>query len=222
MIGLKHITKTYGADETLVRALDDVSFSVKKGGFAAIMGPSGSGKSTLMNILGCMDSGVSGEYSFFGRDVFSLSGDELCEIRNKMIGFVFQGFHLLPEYTAVENAALPLIYSGVPRAERERRAGELLFAVGLKGREYHTPKKLSGGQCQRVAIARALINDPDCILADEPTGNLDGRTGAEIMELLCSFNKQGKTVILITHSKEIAGYADERYFLRDGRLYADR
>lgn len=219
MIELKHITKTYGKDENTVCALNDISMHVEKGGFVSVMGPSGSGKSTLMNVLGCMDRKVSGEYDLFGSDVFSLTPEELCEIRNRRIGFVFQGFNLLMRHTAEENVMLPMVYAGKTRYEREKRSYELLKEVGLEGRYGHTPSELSGGQCQRVAIARALANDPELILADEPTGNLDTKTGAEIMKLFDELHEKGRTIILITHSDDIAAYARRTYFIRDGRLY---
>ena len=222
MIELKHITKVYGKNETTVHALNDVSMSVRRGGFAAVMGPSGSGKSTLMNVLGCMDRKVSGEYSLFGTDVFSLTQDQLCEIRNKRIGFVFQGFNLLMRHTAAENVVLPMMYAGISRTERERRAMRLLSDVGLEGRENHTPLELSGGPCQRVAIARALANEPEVLLEDEPTGNLDTKTGTDVMKLLSELNARGRTIILITHSDDIAAYAETAYYLKDGRIYEHR
>lgn len=222
MIELKHITKIYGRGETAVRALDDVSIRVRRGGFAAVMGPSGSGKSTLMNVLGCMDGKVSGEYSLFGTDVFSLNRDELCEIRNRRIGFVFQSFNLLNRHTAAENVVLPMMYAGIPKKEREERARKLLFDVGLKGRENHTPSELSGGQRQRVAIARALANEPEVLLADEPTGNLDTKTGRDVMKILSELNAAGRTIILITHSDDIAEYAGKIYHIRDGKIYERR
>ena len=222
MIELKHITKTYGRNENTVCALNDVSMCVNKGDFVSVMGPSGSGKSTLMNVLGCMDRKVSGEYSLFGADIFSLSRDELCMIRNKRIGFVFQGFNLLMRHTALENVMLPMMYAGVSGYERRERARSLLADVGLEGRWNHTPTQLSGGQCQRVAIARALANEPELILADEPTGNLDSKTGSDIMRLFGELSDKGCTIVLITHSIDIAKYARTSYFIKDGRLYEHR
>ena len=169
-----------------------------------------------------MDRKVSGEYSLFGTDVFSLTQDQLCEIRNKRIGFVFQGFNLLMRHTAAENVVLPMMYAGISRTERERRAMRLLSDVGLEGRENHTPLELSGGQCQRVAIARALANEPEVLLADEPTGNLDTKTGTDVMKLLSELNARGRTIILITHSDDIAAYAETAYYLKDGRIYEHR
>ncbi len=218
MIRMRGVTRIYGGGAS-VRALDGVSLNVEKGGFTAVMGPSGSGKSTLMNILGCMDSAATGEYMLADKNVFLMRADELCAIRNKLIGFVFQSFHLLPRYTAAENVELPMLYAGVPARARKKRAAELLSMVGLTGRESHSPSQLSGGQCQRVAIARALANDPGLILADEPTGNLDTRTGGEIMRMLAELNRSGRTVVLITHSDETAAYAKNVVLLRDGRIY---
>jgi putative ABC transport system ATP-binding protein len=199
VIGLEGVSKIYKMGDTAVHALDDVTLAIDEGEFVAIVGPSGSGKSTLMNILGCLDTPTSGKYEFEGKDVSKLNDNELAAIRNLRIGFVFQNFNLLPKLTALENVELPLMYAGKSTAYRRNRAKEMLEAVGLGERLHHKPKELSGGQQQRVAIARALSADPPIILADEPTGNLDTRSGREIMEILKALNQNGKTIILITH-----------------------
>jgi len=206
----------------LVRALDGVSFQIREGEFVAIMGPSGSGKSTLMNLIGCLDSPTMGCYRLAGTDVSGLDRDQLAAIRNRRIGFVFQQFHLLPRTTAQENVELPLIYSDVRRSERHRRAAEALGQVGLGDRVHHHPAQLSGGQQQRVAIARALVNRPILLLADEPTGALDTRTSEEILALFQALNRQGLTIVVVTHEEDVAAHAGRVLQFRDGKLVADR
>jgi putative ABC transport system ATP-binding protein len=215
------VTKVYGSGDAKVIALDKVSVGIPRGGFTAVMGPSGSGKSTFMNLLGCLDTPTSGRYFLDGRDVAGLDRDELARIRNAKIGFVFQQFNLLPRTSALENVELPLLYSGLPVRERRRRARERLVAVGLADREHHHPSQLSGGQQQRVAIARALVNDPAVVLADEPTGNLDSRTSVEILSLLQALNRDGLTIVLVTHEPDIAAFAGRVLVFRDGRLLSD-
>jgi len=202
-------------------ALSGVSFSVGEGEFVAIMGASGSGKSTCMNILGCLDRPTSGEYLLDGLDVGGMTPDQLANIRNKKLGFVFQGFNLLARTPAVENVELPLVYSGLPSKERHAKAMAALEQVGLLGKEFNHSSQLSGGQQQRVAIARALVNDPAVILADEPTGNLDSATSEEIMALFTSLNKQGITIIMVTHEADVAAYAGRRITFRDGHIIGD-
>ena len=202
-------------------ALSGVSFSVGEGEFVAIMGASGSGKSTCMNILGCLDRPTSGEYLLDGLDVGGMTPDQLANIRNKKLGFVFQGFNLLARTPAVENVELPLVYSGLPSKERHAKAMAALEQVGLLGKEFNHSSQLSGGQQQRVAIARALVNDPAVILADEPTGNLDSTTSEEIMTLFTSLNKQGITIIMVTHEADVAAYAGRRITFRDGHIIGD-
>ena len=197
IIEVRNLVKIYKSGETELRALDGVSFSIDRGEFVAIMGPSGSGKSTAMNMLGCLDVPTEGGYVLDGRDVSKLSGDELAKVRNAALGFVFQGFNLLPRLSALDNVALPLVYSGVTSRERARRARESLARVGLESRLKHRPNQLSGGQQQRVAIARALVSEAPIILADEPTGNLDTKTSIEIMDLLCGINDEGRTIVLV-------------------------
>ena len=216
------LTKNYHLEGFPVHALRGISVEISAGEFVAIMGPSGSGKSTFMNLLGCLDSPSSGEYLLAGERVSALSGNALAAIRNRRIGFVFQNFNLLPRTSALENVELPLLYCGVPPAERHRRAVAKLEAIGLGDRMHHHPSQLSGGQQQRVAIARALINDPVLILADEPTGALDTRTSCEIMALLQQLNRDGMTVVLVTHEREIAGFANRTIGFRDGRVVEDR
>ncbi|MBV8969985.1 MAG: ABC transporter ATP-binding protein [Verrucomicrobia bacterium] len=207
--------------DTLIQALRGVSLTIQRNEYLAIMGPSGSGKSTLMNMLGCLDTPSSGRYEFSGKDVASMEDDELAEIRNRQIGFVFQTFNLLPRSTSLQNVELPLIYGGIPAAERRARAEVALRAVGLGDRMEHKPNELSGGQRQRVAIARALVNRPSIILADEPTGNLDSRTGEEIMAVLEDLYQQGNTLVLVTHEEEIAEHARRIVRLRDGLIESD-
>lgn len=221
VINLENVYKIYEMGDTAVHALDDVSLKIDEGEFVAIVGPSGSGKSTLMNILGCLDTPTSGKYEFEGRDVSRLNDNELAAIRNRRIGFVFQNFNLLPKLTALENVELPLMYAGKSTAFRRNRAKEMLEAVGLGGRLHHKPKELSGGQQQRVAIARALSADPPIILGDEPTGNLDTKSGKEIMEILKALNKNGKTIILITHDLNIARQAQRNVHIQDGKIVRD-
>ena len=218
IIEMKHVSKIYSIGGEEVRALDDASLTICEGEFVAIIGPSGSGKSTLMNIMGCLDVADSGEYLLDGQAIEKYSDDELAKIRNRKIGFVFQSFNLLTRMTAFENVALPLIYQGVGTAERKRRAMESLAKVGLEKRAKHRPAELSGGQQQRVAVARALAAQPSLLLADEPTGNLDSRTGDEIMRLFCELNESGITIVLITHSEKVAAQAKRRIRIMDGRV----
>jgi len=222
LIDMQDISKVYVVGDVEVRALDDVSLTVRQGELMAIMGHSGSGKSTLMNILGCLDTPTEGRYLLEGTDVAGLGRDELAEIRNRKIGFVFQGFNLLSRTTALENVELPMLYSGVPAKERREKAMNSLKTVGLEGREHHTPNQLSGGQQQRVAIARAIVNEVPIILADEPTGNLDSRTSIEIMELFQRLNGEARiTVILVTHEPDIASYCKRVVRFTDGRITSD-
>jgi putative ABC transport system ATP-binding protein len=221
ILSVKEIKKTYVMGTQLVHALQSITLDIYKNEYVALMGPSGSGKSTLMNLLGCLDSPSYGEYLLNGQNVSKMSDSELAEIRNKEIGFVFQTFNLLPRISALENVALPLIYAGVSKSERMKRAKEVLSDVGLSDRMDHKPNELSGGQRQRVAIARALVNNPSIILADEPTGNLDSKTSFEIMEILSSLHKSGNTIILVTHEQEIAEHAKRVIKLRDGLVEYD-
>ena len=221
LIEIRALHKAYGLDGVTIQALRGIDLSVAVGEFVAIMGPSGSGKSTLMNILGCLDLADSGSYRLRGRDVTCMDVNALAALRNEEIGFVFQNFNLLPRTSALENVETPLIYAGVARQERHQRAREALQRMGLAERMQHLPNQLSGGQQQRVAIARALVTQPSLLLADEPTGNVDSVTSAEIMSLLGSLNReQGLTIVLITHEPEVAARAQRRLFLRDGLLEA--
>jgi putative ABC transport system ATP-binding protein len=222
VIELDHIHKTYTMGEMEVHALRGISLTIREGEFVAIMGTSGSGKSTTMNIIGCLDRPTKGSYILDGQDVSEMSKDERADIRNKKLGFVFQGFNLLSRTSALENVELPMLYAGIESGERQRRAAEALAAVGLVGRERSHPNQLSGGQQQRVAIARALVNDPALILADEPTGNLDSRTSVEVMEIFQRLNRErGITLILVTHEHDIADYADRVILFKDGKIKKD-
>lgn len=223
LIELKNIRKSYPLDGFDLEILKGINLQIKQGEFVAIMGPSGSGKSTLMNILGCLDSPSSGEYLLDGKNVESLSSDELAQIRNEKIGFVFQGFNLLSRTSAIENVELPMVYGKVPSLNRKKRAEEALEKVGLKERMYHMPNQLSGGQQQRVAIARAIVNEAPIIFADEPTGNLDTKMSVEIMELFTQLNQNmGRTIILVTHEEDIAKYAKRIIKIVDGEIHSDR
>ncbi len=221
VIEIQDIVKNYQIGSVIVRALRSVTLTIERNEYVAIMGPSGSGKSTMLNLLGCLDTPTSGRYFLNGIDVSKMDDDQLAEIRNKEIGFIFQTFNLLPRYTALENVTLPLIYAGVPKAEREQKAIEVLTQVGLADRMYHKPNELSGGQRQRVATARALVNNPSIILADEPTGNLDSKTSLDIMNLLDEIQKKGNTVILVTHEEDIAKHAARIVRLLDGMIASD-
>ena len=218
MIELKNISKSYTLGEQELKVLDNINFKVEKGEFVSIIGPSGSGKSTMMNILGLLDVADSGEYLLDNKSIKEANDSILADIRNKKIGFIFQSFNLLPKMNALENVQVPLMYRGINKKESQKRAYEILEKVGLKGREKHMPSQLSGGQQQRVAIARALIGNPEIILADEPTGALDSKTGNEVMELLQELNKEGQTIILITHDISIANRANRIVKMMDGKL----
>ena len=222
LIDIKNITKRYVMGDNVVMALQDVSLTILEGEYLSIMGPSGSGKSTFMNILGCLDTPSTGEYKFRGVDVSNLDDDALSAMRNKEIGFVFQNFNLLPKLDAVQNVELPLAYAGVSAAERRERAVRALERVKLADRMHHRPSELSGGQRQRVAIARALVTNPGILLADEPTGALDSKTGVEIMRLFDELHQEGNTIILITHEQEIANYAIRNVYIKDGTIHYDR
>ena len=221
IIELKDVEKVYEMGPMQVRALDRVTLDVERGDYVAVMGPSGSGKSTLMNLIGCLDTPTAGSYKLNGREVANLEDDELAVIRNGEIGFVFQTFNLLPRTDAIQNVELPLIYAGMPRAERRDRARKALQAVGLGDRMEHRPNEMSGGERQRVAIARALVNAPAILLADEPTGNLDSKTGAEIMEFIDRLQEQGNTILLVTHEEELAARAARIVRVRDGNIVSD-
>ena len=221
LIKIKDLKRDFVLGNEIVYVLKGIDLEISKGEYVALMGPSGSGKSTLMNLLGCLDTPTSGQYILNGKDVSQMLDDELAEIRNKEIGFVFQTFNLLPRTTALDNVALPMIYAGYSKSERKERATEVLTQVSLADRMDHQPNQLSGGQRQRVAIARALVNKPSIILADEPTGNLDSKTSVEIMHLFNEIHKNGNTVILVTHEEDIAAYAHRVIRLRDGIIESD-
>ena len=222
VIDIRGVTKLYRMGDSTIHALRGVSLEIRRNEYLAIMGPSGSGKSTMMNVVGCLDTPTAGDYFFNGGNVAQMDDDELADIRNREIGFVFQTFNLLPRSDALRNVELPLIYAGVPAGERRERAAEVLRSVGLGDRMHHKPNELSGGQRQRVAIARALVNNPSIILADEPTGNLDSRTGEEIMQLLEVLYDRGNTIILVTHEEDIARHARRIVRLRDGVVESDQ
>jgi putative ABC transport system ATP-binding protein len=221
LIKITNIKRDFVLGNEIVYVLKGINLEIKKGEYVALMGPSGSGKSTLMNLLGCLDTPTSGNYILNGKDVSQMQDDELADIRNKEIGFVFQTFNLLPRTTALDNVALPMIYAGYSKSERKERATEVLKQVNLSDRMDHQPNQLSGGQRQRVAIARALVNKPSIILADEPTGNLDSKTSEEIMTLLEEIHKKGNTIILVTHEEEIAAHAQRIIRMRDGMIEKD-
>ena len=221
ILRLTDICKDYQQGKEPVRVLKNINMTVHKGDYLAIMGPSGSGKTTLMNMIGCLDVPTSGTYVLEGQDLKDLSDDDLADIRNKHIGFVFQSFHLLPKMDALDNVALPLLYAGVPLQERRQRAEEALKAVGLEERLHFLPNQLSGGQCQRVAIARAMVGNPSMLLADEPTGALDTKSGNQIMEIFRQLSNDGMTIIMITHERSIAECADKIYHILDGELRTD-
>ena len=218
ILKLTDICKDYQQGKEPVRVLKNINLTVEKGEYLAIMGPSGSGKTTLMNLIGCLDVPTSGTYELDGKNLKDLNDDAMAEIRNKHIGFVFQHFHLLPKMDAIENVALPLLYAGVPLTERRERAMEALKAVGLEDRMTFLPNQLSGGQCQRIAIARAMVGKPDLLLADEPTGALDTKSGAQIMDIFRKLSDEGMTIIMITHEPSIAACADKTYHILDGEL----
>jgi putative ABC transport system ATP-binding protein len=222
MIELSNVTKTYRMGEVDITVLSNVSLSVRSGELIAIMGPSGSGKSTLMNIIGCLDRPTNGTYRFEDREISAMTDDELASIRNVKIGFVFQTFNLLPRFSALKNVEVPLVYSGVPARLRKERAIPMLQQVGLSDRMYHRPTELSGGQQQRVSIARALVNRPPLLLADEPTGNLDSRSGSEILNILTGLNEQGVTIMIVTHDKDVAARCKRIINLKDGQIINDQ
>ena len=222
IIHLEGIRKSYFMGKQELQVLRGIDLNIHTNEYVALMGPSGSGKSTLMNILGCLDSPSAGSYILNGQDVSKMPDDDLADVRNKEIGFVFQQFNLLPRLTALENVALPLVYAGVSRKQRTDMAMDVIKKVGLEDRSHHKPNELSGGQCQRVAIARALVNNPSLILADEPTGNLDTRTSKEIMDIFSQIQAAGNTVVLVTHEEDIANYAKRIVRLRDGLIESDK
>jgi len=221
MIKMEQINKIYRPHSNPVHALQDVSLHIKTGDFVAIMGPSGSGKSTLMNLMGCLDTPNSGTYWLGGVEVSSLNSDQLATVRNRKIGFVFQNYNLLPRMTALRNVELPMLYAGVEKEERKARALDCIGRVGMLDRIHHRPSELSGGQCQRIAIARALVNNPNIILADEPTGNLDSVTSLEIMNIFQSLHRENTTIVLVTHEADIAAFARRILHFRDGKLIKD-
>jgi putative ABC transport system ATP-binding protein len=221
IIKIRNIIRDFQLGQETVHVLKSIDLDIDKGEYVAIMGPSGSGKSTLMNLIGCLDTPTSGTYILNGKDVSQMSDDELAEIRNKEIGFVFQTFNLLPRTTALDNVALPMVYAGASKKDRTERAVKVLADVGLSDRMDHRPNQLSGGQRQRVAVGRALVNKPSIILADEPTGNLDSKTGVEIMNLFEDIHKAGNTIIVVTHEEEIASHAQRVIRLRDGMIESD-
>jgi putative ABC transport system ATP-binding protein len=221
IIHIEEIHKNYIMGKQVIKVLKGISLDIQKNEYVALMGPSGSGKSTLMNILGCLDSPTSGTYILNNHDVSKMDDDHLADIRNREIGFVFQQFNLLPRLSALENVALPLVYAGISKKQRNEMAMEVVKKVGLEDRSHHKPNELSGGQCQRVAIARALVNNPSIILADEPTGNLDSKTSVEIMEMFNKIHQGGNTVVLVTHEEDIANFARRVIRLRDGMIETD-
>lgn len=222
VIQMEDISRVYGEGDIAVRALDHIDLTIEAGEFLAIMGPSGSGKSTAMNVIGCLDSPTSGHYRFCGVEVGALTRDQRALLRRHYLGFIFQGYNLLPRTSALHNVELPLIYKGLSRADRQLAANEALRKVGLADRAHHDPSELSGGQQQRVAIARALVGDPKVILADEPTGNLDTKTSAEIIEMLLKLNREeGLTIVMVTHEEDMAAYADRLIWMVDGRIERD-
>ena len=221
LIKIKDLQKDYVSDEVITKVLRGLNFEIKEGEFVSIMGPSGSGKSTLMHILGCLDRSTCGNYEFKGQDICKFDDDKLAELRNKEIGFVFQTYNLLPKTTVLDNVKLPLVYTSMRPKERDERAREAIEAVGLTHRINYLSNQLSGGEQQRVAIARALVNNPSIIFADEPTGNLDSKSGQQVMEIIQNLNDQGKTVILVTHEKDTADHAKRVIKLRDGQIVAD-
>lgn len=221
VIEIRNIIRDFKLGTETVHVLKGIDLDIERGDYVAIMGPSGSGKSTLMNLLGCLDTATAGSYLLNGKDVSQMSDDQLADIRNTEIGFVFQTFNLLPRTTALDNVALPMVYAGAPKSVRHKRAAEVLINVGLSDRMDHRPNQLSGGQRQRVAVGRALINKPSIILADEPTGNLDSKTGQEILSLFDDIHKAGNTVIMVTHEEEIAAHARRVIRLRDGMIESD-
>jgi len=222
IIHLEDLRKSYYMGKQAIPVLKGITLEIFKNEYVALMGPSGSGKSTLMNIIGCLDSPTAGRYILNGHDVSTMADDDLAEVRNKEIGFVFQQFNLLPRLTAAENVALPLVYAGIAKRQRTEMAMAVLEKVGLTDRSHHKPNELSGGQCQRVAIARALVNNPSIILADEPTGNLDTKTSIEIMDIFGAIQAAGNTVVLVTHEEDIANYARRVVRLRDGIIETDK